>query len=391
MIRADRGLRFWLDYVEWSDGLWEGAGDVALVVLPPRLAAEFALPDEVQVTGDPDVAREDGATFLAAGHPAVIRAAETVLESGDVGVVTLAGPRSQPPSAAALQEKARERFPVDHGRVDAVGEPQPAVRGVLRAGAVVNYAVSTEDRFQERVECWVDLPTGLALPDRVSARLASGAVATGVAQCGVAQCGVAQCGVAQCGVAQCGSLAEIGAGVARAYQTLEAAALRRRQVLAAQARRAHDTERMRAEEYYDASLASLEHRRTSAPPDRQALLAARADSTREERARRLAEIAEKFQARHEIRPYRLHLVQVPVLRQAVDVRRGARRYPMVLDWLLAAGEFADIRCPNCGGQAGLVAAKTVLGCALCLPTTPGGPSSTTQMSFASSPSTTRLR
>ena len=353
MIRADGGLRFWLDYVEWSDGLWEGAGDVALVVLPPRLAAEFALPEEVQVTGDPDVAREDGVAFLAAGHPAVIRAAEAVLESGDVGVVTLARPRSLPPSAAALQEKARERFPVDHGRIDAVGEPQPAVRGVLRAGAVVNYAVSTEDRFQERVECWVDLPTGLALPDRVSARLASGAVATQVGRCG--------------------SLAEIGAGVARVYQTLEAAALRRRQVLAAQATSAHDTERRRAEEYYDASLASLEHRRTSAPPDRQALLAARADSTREERARRLAEIAEKFQARHEIRPYRLHLVQVPVLRQAVDVRRGARRYPMVLDWLLPAGEFADVRCPNCGERAGLVAAKTMLGCALCLPTTPGQP------------------
>jgi hypothetical protein len=351
VIRADGGLRFWLDYVDWSEGLWEGAGDVALVVLPPRLAAEFALPDEVQVTGDPDVAREDGATFLAAGHPAVIRAAEAALESGDVGVVTLARPRSLPPLAAALQEKARERFPVDHGRIDAVGEPRPGVRGVLRAGAVVNYAVSTEDRFQERVECWVDLPTGLALPDRVSARLASGVVATQVARCD--------------------SLGELGAGVARVYQTLEAAALGRRQVLAAQATKAHDTERRRAEEYYDASLASLEQRRASAPPDRQELLAARADSTREERARRLAEIAEKFQARHEIRPYRLHLVQVPVLRQAVDVRRGARRYPMVLDWLLPAGEFAGIRCPNCGGQAGLVAAKTVLGCALCLPTTLG--------------------
>lgn len=351
MVRTDSGLRFWLDYVEWSDGLWESAGDTALVVLPPRLAAEFALPDEVQVTGDPDVAREDGVTFLATGHPAVIRAAEAVLDSGDVGVVTLARPRSLPPSAAALQEKARERFPVDHGRIDAVGEPRAVFRGVLRAGAVVNYAVSTEDRFQERVECWVDLPTGLAVPDRVSSRLASGAVAAQVAQAG--------------------SPAEIGAGVARVYQTLEAAALRRRQVLAAQATKAHDTERRRAEEYYDASLASLEQRRASAPPDRRALLAARADSTREERARRLAEIAEKFQARHEVRPYRLHLVQVPVLRQAVDVRRGERRYPMVLDWLLPAGEFADIRCPNCGGHAPLVASKTVLGCALCLPTKPG--------------------
>src|SRR5215470_18224623 len=232
VIRADSGLRFWLDYVEWSDGLWEGAGDVALVVLPPRLAAEFALPDEVQVTGDPDVAREDGATFLAAGHPAVIRAAEAALESGDVGVVTLARPRSLPPSAAALQDKARERFPVDHGRIDAVGEPRPVFRGVLRAGAVVNYAVSTEDRFQERVECWVDLPTGLALPDRVSGRLASGAVAAQGARCD--------------------SLAELDAGVARVYQTLEAAALRRRQDLAGQATKAHDTERRRAEEYYDA-------------------------------------------------------------------------------------------------------------------------------------------
>src|SRR5262249_43977823 len=161
---------------------------------------------------------EDGVAFLATGHPAVIRAAEAVLGSGDVGVVTLDRPRSLPPSAAVLQEKVRERFPVDHGRIDAVGEPRPGFRGGLRAGAVVSYAVSTEDRFQERVECWVDLPTGLALPERVSARLASSAVATQVARCD--------------------PLAEIGAGVARVYQTLEAAALRRRQVLATQATKA---------------------------------------------------------------------------------------------------------------------------------------------------------
>ncbi|MFJ8000188.1 hypothetical protein ACIQ7D_24130 [Streptomyces sp. NPDC096310] len=56
-----------------------------------------------------------------------------------------------------------------------------------------------------------------------------------------------------------------------------------------------------------------------------------------------------------------------MLRLALDVRRGEGRYPLDLDWLLPAGEFAPLRCPACDRSgAQLVAAKTHLGCARCL-------------------------
>ena len=73
------------------------------------------------------------------------------------------------------------------------------------------------------------------------------------------------------------------------------------------------------------------------PPDRRAVLEQRLRATREEEARRLAEIAEKYEARHTIRPYRLHAMLVPALRVPADVLRGMRRYPMYFDWLLPPG------------------------------------------------------
>ncbi|HEX5348373.1 MAG TPA: hypothetical protein VFW64_14910, partial [Pseudonocardiaceae bacterium] len=90
-------------------------------------------------------------------------------------------------------------------------------------------------------------------------------------------------------------------------------------------------------------------------------------STREERARRLLEIDEKYQARHDIRPFRLHAVLVPGWRVPVDVRRGARCYPLAFDWLPALGAYANEGCPHCGAAAALSASKTRLGCVSCLP------------------------
>ena len=52
--------------------------------------------------------------------------------------------------------------------------------------------------------------------------------------------------------------------------------------------------------------------------------------------------AEKYEARHVIRPYRLHVLLVPALRVAADVLRGSRRYPMSFDWLLPAGVYAPV-------------------------------------------------
>jgi hypothetical protein len=348
----DAGLRFWLRYVESAGGLWEGAGDTVLVVLPPPLQAEFQLADELLVTGDPDVAREDGATFIAAGHPVLGQAAETVLTGGDAGVVGLPAPASVPPDAQTLLASAREQFPVDHGRVDLAGAVTRGTRPVLRVGALANYTVSTEDHFQEKLEVWVDAVSWLQLPAPVSTRLARLAPEPVTGSC---------------------QLPDLRPAVAEAHRLIEADALRRQTVLSGQARDGYEQERDRIRVYYQEALASLQRRHAAAPADRQALYAARAESTRREQARRLAEIEEKYQARHEIRPYRLHVVQVPVLRLPVVVLRGSRPYPLVLDWQLPVSAFAELRCPACGEAAPLVAAKTKLGCERCLAGSPAAP------------------
>jgi hypothetical protein len=52
---------------------------------------------------------------------------------------------------------------------------------------------------------------------------------------------------------------------------------------------------------------------------------------------------------------------VPALAFAVDVRRGERRYPLTLHWLMAAGSFAPLCCSNCGALETLVAGRTHFG------------------------------
>ena len=92
-----------------------------------------------------------------------------------------------------------------------------------------------------------------------------------------------------------------------------------------------------------------------------------------ERDRRLAEISEKYRHQHVLRPYRLHLVDVPVWRLATDVRRGERRWPMVFDYLPLLGTVAPTRCPTCDAHSPLVATKTHLGCGTCVPATTAAP------------------
>ncbi|MEU1600015.1 hypothetical protein ABZ468_46365 [Streptomyces sp. NPDC005708] len=362
MIRKEAGLAFWLDWVAHRGGLWEDAGDTALALLPAALASELELPEETAVTADPDVAREDGALLLVTGHPLVAKAAESVLTAGDTGTLTLTAPRSLPPDAATLLSKAREHLPVAHGRLDprADAPPERTLRPVLRVGALVGYELSAEDHFQEQAEVFVDVPSRLQMPTSVSERLARTErdpradiqLPDGL-------------GAALRHAATSGP--DLAAVLAEAHRMLEAAAVLRRDGLARQIGDAYAKEHARAEEYYAAAVDSLQRRAATAPEDRAALLRARIETTREERARRLAEITEKYRARHTLTPYRLHLLRVPVLRLALDVRRGERRYPLDLDWLLPAGEFAPLRCPACvQTNAQLVAAKTHLGCAQCL-------------------------
>ena len=343
------GLQFWLRYVDDRGGLTEGVENGTLVVLPPAVATEFELPDELIVTSDPGVAREDGVVLLSTGHPVVLRAADQALTGGDVGIVALEAPPGLAPDRATLQDHLRDQVQVEHGRIDVSGLPTRITRLVLRVGALVTYTVSAQECYQERLESWVDAPTGLPLgpddvlrlqraprPERFRAVPSS-------------------------------ALAGASEALDHVHRILDEAAGRRRRKLSAQASDAHQEERAHAGTYYDDALRSLERRRATAPPDRVELLTARAAATREERARRLLEIDEKYQARHEIRPFRLHALLVPGWRVPVDVRRGPRCYPSLFDWLPALGAYAKERCPNCAADAPLSASKTRLGCRICLP------------------------
>ena len=346
---ADPALGFWLRHVAAAGGLWEPDGDTTYVVLPPPLRDAYRLPEELRVTADPDVAREDGATLLTAGHPVLAEAAERVLASGDTGHLVLARPASAPPGPDMLLAAARDAFPVDHGRIDLSGEPAFVLHPVIQVGALVTYELSAEDRFQEEVQRWVDVPSRRELPADLVGRLCRADVDER---------------------AQPRRPEGLMSAVGAAHRLIDAGATTRRQALAAEVSGACQAERGRAAAYYADAIAGIEARLATAQPDRRAALEQRLRATREEEARRLAEIAEKYEARHTIRPYRLHVMLVPALRVPADVLRGMRRYPAYFDWLLPAGAYAPTRCPSCGGEAPLVAGKLKLGCETCLPPKP---------------------
>ena len=345
-VLADPALGFWLRHVAAAGGLWEPEGPAAYVVLPPPLRDAYRLPEELRVTADPDVAREDGAALLAAGHPVLAEAADRVLTSGDAGQIVIARPASVPPGREVLLTELRDVFPVGHGRIDLAGEPEVVLHPVARIGALVTYELSAEDRFQEQAERWVDVPARRELPVTLAAYL----VRAEISERNVAPPAE-------------GLLPAIG----EAHRLIDAGATARREALGAEMIGAWQAESGRAAAYYADAIAGIERRLATAPADRRAVLEQRLRSTWEEQARRLAEIAEKYEARHTIRPYRLHVIHVPGLRVPVDVRRGDRRYPMTFDWLLPAGAYAPVRCPSCGGEAPLVAGKAKLGCETCLP------------------------
>lgn len=339
---------FWLDYLDSRGGLWEQTGDTVLAVLPEQLADRHDLPESALITDDPDIAREDGVLFLGAGHPEIGKAAEAVVDTGDVAVLTL--PHSaKPVSREDLLARIRDRVPVDHGRIDASAAPIRTHRPMLRLEAMVSHTVSAEDRFTEVAECLIDVASRIAWPEDLAARLRDAAA-----------------------VANAASRTDVRTGdlvpaLSAAHQVLDAAAAARGRILAAHADAERATEIARANDYYAAALATIDKRRTGADPKRAALLDARAQATSAERDRRLAEIDEKYRHRHALRPYRLHLVDVPAWRLDTDVRRGDRRWPLTFDYLPVLGTVAPVRCPACHAHAPLVATKAQLGCTACVP------------------------
>lgn len=340
---------FWLNYVESRGGLWERSGDTVLAILPGTLSTEHDLPETALITDDPDIAREDGVLFLGAGHPEIDKGARAVVDSGDVGALAL--PHSaKAVSTEDLVEKIRDQVPVEHGRIDATGSVLRSHRPLLRLGALVSHTVSADERFTEVAECLVDIASRVAWPRAAANRLLSAMATDGTPARPTAATSV------------------LAVAVGAAHRELDAAAARRGRELAADAAAERTAEMTRATEYYAAALAAIDKRRGGADGQRGALLDARAEATTHERDRRLAEIDEKYRHQHALRPYRMHLVDVPVLRLATDVRRGDRRWPVVFDYVPLLGTVAPTRCPACDAHSPLVASKTHLGCETCIPT-----------------------
>jgi hypothetical protein len=345
---TDPALGFWLRYLDASGGLHEDAGDQTLVMLPSELQAKLGLPEEVAVTADPEVAREDGALLLLPGHPALDQAAAAVLDQGDAGLAWLAWPAGVPPAPAALLERARARFDIDHGRIDAEGHPARVYLPVLRVGALVSYDAGAGERFQEREEVWVDGRNGLPLGQDV---LAAVTVARRLTAPDATHRALTP---------------DLAVALARAHERIVERARARLDVLARRAQAPLREELAATDAYYQAALASLAKRREQAEPDRRRLLDARAEATKVEHTRRRVEIQEKFRPSHRLRPFRLHLLLVPALELPVRVRRGQTTHPFVFTWVLPRAGYLDPCCPHCGAAEQLVAGRDRLGCRACL-------------------------
>jgi hypothetical protein len=348
-MRTEPALRFWLDFVDAEGGAAEEGPDAHVVLLPAHLRSDFDLPEELSVTDDPDVAGEEGALLVIPGQPVLIQAAEVVLGRGDAGWAHLRWPETIPPSRQALQDAARHHVVVDHGRIDIDGQPAWRYVPAMRVGALVEYQVSLEDRFQEQGEVWVDGRCGEALPASVAAALGRSATLPGP-------------GRDHTSLPPDPTRALLGAAA-----LIETRAGERRSQLSGQTRSTRDAEMERVAAYYDAAAASIAKRRQAASPDRWPLYDAQAEATRAERARRLQETDQKFAGRHEVRPFRLHLIGVPGLEVPIVVRRGSRAFGLTLEWYLPFATWAPITCPHCRSGDVLVAGRDRLGCRTCLP------------------------
>ena len=336
-------VEFLARYAESEGGLAELGADGCLLVLPDHLRKELSLPEELRVTSDPEVAREDGAVLVAAGHPLLSTAARLVLDKGDIGCAQLPGVVALPPAQGVLEAKARDQLVADHGRLDITGAPTATDLVVLRLAALVSYSISVDERLQEVEEIWVDSSTGHEVPPRLVATLATAALEPHE----------------DLPLPKAAALAAadglLAGRVARRVEALEhETSLRLERQLRV------------VDDYYERVLASLDERRSRAGEHRAELLAAQAEATRAEWSRRRAEVAEELTPSPEARPFRLHVLRVPAYRVPFVVRRGSREYPLDLVYVVATASFLDPGCPSCGAVATLVAGKEKLGCRSCL-------------------------
>lgn len=321
----------------------DGAGG-SVVLLPEEMHRRFDVSETMEVTADPDAARDDGSTLLCAGHPLVDAVAAAILDAGDGGERWVAWPDASPP-AGQLFDIARAALPVDHGRVDPADQPRALYAPLLRAGFLVTYTL--DERYQEREEVWVDGRTGVPV-GRIDETLYA----------------------AQRMPGRTVGAPDFARALEAAEQLLARRTRRRLEELRLVATPRLQEETARAEAYYRAALETLARRRAAAAPERRPQYDARIGATERERDRRLQELVDHVQPTCSWRPFRLHVVHCPAFDVPLVVRRGERTYPLTLTWLLPHASFAGVRCPGCGAEQPLVAGRTKLGCHACLPRAP---------------------
>lgn len=346
---------FLVRYVEAEGALAESIPEGAWLMLPDELSRSLGVPEELGLTEDPEVGREEGFILLTAGDLLLRSTAETVLERGDAGCSYLGWPSGLPPTPAAMERQARDEIQPDHGRVDVTGAPDAMHLLVLRVGALITYSISIDEQVQEVEEAWVLAESGKPVPPPLKARL-------------------------RCVATEPGSPPAVtrwaGDGVGAADLQLRARAERRCTELARQTSARLASQLAAVDDYYKRVLESVEERSARAAQDRLPLLAAQAAATRAEWNRRRAEVADDLTPTFEMRPFRMHLLAVPAYRINGAVRRGLRAYPLALTFVPLTSTFLPPGCPACGAEGQLVAGKDQLGCRRCLgsPAVPDGPS-----------------
>lgn len=247
-----------------------------------------------------------------------------------------------------LERAARDRWTIEHGRIDCGGQPRPVFALLLRVGAMVRYEASLTHQFHEQVESWVDARTGLPPPEPALDAL-------------LGQHRLPDPDVRHATLPARLELA-LGAGPA----DLERRAAARAARLLEHGRRAHHAELARADDYYRGALESIERRRV-ARADASARGSGRGDARARPAAARDRGAVPPAPRAAAVSPAPRHGAGV---RDRRRVRRGARRYPLELVWLAGGAGFANLRCPGCDGVGELVAGRERLGCHTCLPRPP---------------------
>jgi hypothetical protein len=356
-------LGFFHGAIEHFGGLCQVATDSESIelLLPSELSEQLGVGEEAVVTSNPEVAREEGALLLSQGHPSLERALEMVVAEGDVGTAHLPWPVGAAVTPSRLQERIRDEIPVEHGRIEVTRQPTALFYPVVRIGAMLSYSVALEHSVHEREVLLFDGRTGALLGGEIERALDGRALTPGrPSDHSVIP-------------------ADLSAVARHALDLFEERARARGEGLARQYAPLLQDEIVRAEAYYAAMLASIEQRSARATPERQALLASQAETTRSEASRRRRELHEQHEPTHAIRPFLAHLIALPSAKVEVEVTRGPRRFPLTLYWLANPGLLLKPTCPRCGAEGQLIAGREWLGCTDCLAPRPAATESSTSV------------